>query len=427
MNTRILNPYVRQSRLFGPLVVLIVAVLGLNLGMYTRLVPERTGVYSLPFWDVFERTELGWPSSAAGWRLEGGWLKSERAGSSLWIPVVVPATVKYQFKTVIRLSPGSSAALLFNAQRDHLAARVQRVLLKRNGSSLSIGCGDLDQQGLFRLQAETTVNVGAESLKLEIVVGTSAFSVWLDDRAVLRDVPLHYRGGQAGLESRGAAFDELLVREWDGTDRADHDPVPSAQREKMPSAQGTPGTDPDARGWNTLAGTWVLDRGGLRQDSDHEYDRDVLFAQEPFSNATISMSFKHVRGAGAGLLFNAPEASSHNGAQLVRYSEDGRTVFWGHYDAQGVFVGEGNAGVGAPGTGSHVLEVKNQSGRYTVRLDGHDLVRDAPSVNPSGFVGLSTSQSAVLFSRLEVSVPGAGDASGKPTSKRLLGETVNRP
>jgi hypothetical protein len=92
---------------------------------------------------------------------------------------------------------------------------------------------------------------------------------------------------------------------------------------------------------------------------------------------------------------------------MVRFSEDDEVIFWGYYDENGDFTGQGSANVEAPGTEPHTIEVRAGQDTYTVVLDGETIVEDVALQSGEGHVGLTSSASVVVFERVEV-LPEAG-------------------
>jgi hypothetical protein len=105
---------------------------------------------------------------------------------------------------------------------------------------------------------------------------------------------------------------------------------------------------------------------------------------------------------GGGLIFNAPDPASKNGAFMVSYSEKGGYLQWGRYDDKGVFTFIGGSPVPSGADGKwHTLAVSVGPTGYSVSLDGAALARDVPLGGaPGGRVGLLASNSQVAFDNL---------------------------
>ena len=153
--------------------------------------------------------------------------------------------------------------------------------------------------------------------------------------------------------------------------------------------------------WLPVSGDWQVIDGALVQTQREGYDL-ANFHADPFANYLLRVRFKLLAGTGAGVLFNAPGTDSKNGAHLVRFTDDGAGLFWGHFSAEGVFTGQGYAATGAPGNDWHVLEVFSAGATYAIHLDGAPVAQDIPLRSASGHIGLTTSQSTAAFANVEV-------------------------
>ena len=168
------------------------------------------------------------------------------------------------------------------------------------------------------------------------------------------------------------------------------------------------GNLPDT-GWTPYAGDWQVRDGALVQQQLDGYDLGITY-QQPFEKARVSAKFKLEQGVGAGLLFNLPHADGKNGGHMVRYTDDGAGIFWGYFDDQGVFTGQGFAGTPSPGATAHVLEVLADASTYAVVLDGVMLAEGLQLYSPRGYIGLTTSQSTAAFQQVAVASWTAGAA-----------------
>lgn len=373
------------GRSLAPL-VLVLALAGINFGLYNRLSAAKLEIsHTLPFWDIFEHQNLMWSVISGKFSLEQGWLQatsSERA--VIQVPLELKAQQAYRIKTSLQLlKPSSMAGVLFSGQRQG-ALRTQEVRFVHG----SLVTGYDDSAGVFHASMETAVSTLKSKHQLEIRVGTTSYSVWFDSQVVIEDLPLRYQGGLVALVAQGAAkFDDLLI-----------------SSDLHPQTHTSIAMTPESLGWRGLSGIWQLHQNLLEQRETQEFDRSILFEKKAFTVSSLRLGFKHLKGVGAGLLFNAPKADQIQGAQLVRYSDDGNSIFWGYYTQGGVFKGQGSAKVANPATQSHLLEVQILSKRYAVWLDGKKLARDIALISRSGFVGLSASQCIARFETLKLNM-----------------------
>ncbi len=159
-----------------------------------------------------------------------------------------------------------------------------------------------------------------------------------------------------------------------------------------------------AASWAPQAGEWAFADGGYAQTQLGRYDLVSLFNRKIEGTYRFQADLKFLAGEmGGGIVFNAPNANSKNGAQMVSYSEKGNYLQWGQFDDQGTFQFKGGSPVpnGADGQW-HTLAVTVAGASYKVELDGKAIVADVPLGSTSGQVGLFDSTSHVLFDNVKL-------------------------
>ncbi len=205
-------------------------------------------------------------------------------------------------------------------------------------------------------------------------------------------------------------------------------PAESAQQAAPQAEAGAPiysaafsGAPTDA-GWTPFAGDWAVAEGRLEQRSPEGPDLGIGYAAN-FSSYRLRVSLRHQQGVGAGVLFNMPRADGVAGAHMARYTEDGAGIFWGYFDEQGVFQGQGFAPTAPAGQDEHTLEVASGAEGYAVLLDGAVLAENIPLQSRQGGIGLICSQSAASFGEIVVLGLEAGPAAAAPTVDPALAPT----
>lgn len=161
-----------------------------------------------------------------------------------------------------------------------------------------------------------------------------------------------------------------------------------------------------ASGWRVLSGDWAAEGGSVAQRNPAGHDYTITHSG-PFTSYLLQVTLTHRQGSGGGVLFHMPGPDRQDGAHLVRYDDVGKALFWGYFDAEGGFVGQGYANGPAPGTAPHRLEILSGAESYAIRLDGATVAADVPLFSKSGGIGLTTSQSVVAFSDLTLTAAGA--------------------
>jgi hypothetical protein len=367
-----------------PPFALIAAVALLNFGLHARIAPTTlASSMNLPHWDTFERKALQWPNARGTWKLEAGRLHANGGEHFAQVPVAVSAQAPYTLKLEMRLEANSSSSIIFNGQVQGTSERSQAIRIKRQGPAIQLEAGFNDRAQVFQPEHKTTL-WWPKDLKLELQVGARGYTLLVNKQTAFESLPLHFRGGFIALQTNGtSSFDNLLVQ-------------PS-------SLQPDTNANSDmARDWKTLSGTWALHHTELRQENTQGFDQTVLTARAQEKTRKIRLEFRQLFGSGAGLIFNAKNNTHLENAHLVRYSDDGKTLFWGSFDGRGNFHGQGYRNVQNPGTASHSLEVKLGLKTYAVMLDGLEIANKIPLLKKSGFVGMSTSKSAASFTKLEL-------------------------
>jgi hypothetical protein len=202
------------------------------------------------------------------------------------------------------------------------------------------------------------------------------------------------------------------------------DPTPAAEGIRY-SSEFT-GTLADS-GWKAFAGDWVFQDGHLLQRQIEGFDLGIVYSQS-VQNFRYVTNFRLDQGLSAGVFFNLPQIDSKNGGHMVRYSDDGTGVFWGYFDGQGVFNGQGFAGTGTPGNGLHILEIQSAANTYSIALDGTLLGENIPLQSTQGYVGLTTSQSAATFEQVEIldlgTATGTAEQTAEATANLLANSTA---
>ncbi|MCZ7583648.1 MAG: hypothetical protein M5R36_10135 [Deltaproteobacteria bacterium] len=250
--------------------------------------------------------------------------------------------------------------------------------------------------------------------RLGVWVGPDTYHVLVNNEVVAANIPLQYRGGALGLVAGGgpAAFDDVEADRWEPvSDRIQvaETPVPVLQGEIRTAVDLGPlrfsdsFDDPEASEaqWLPFTGDWAFEPGFFVQRQVDGYDRSAS-AGERFESFVLRATFAHREGAGGGVLFNMARRDVLTEAHIVRYFGSSEVLAWGYFDADGVFQAQGTAAVPAAGTAAHTLEVRAEMGVYSVSLDSALVATDAPLMTGSGYIGLTSSESAVAFESVEV-------------------------
>ena len=372
--------------------ILIVALLGwFNHGLHTNLAPATLERLNLPYWNTFDS---GNPNDQI--KLEGTWhhhhgkLEAQTPKAGLQWPQAITPRTPYRLELRLELSDQARAGLIFNAQTPGKLERSHRIVLERRGEDILIRAEYINRNGRVTLEDERLLSHPERTIGLRVQVIGRAYAIRLAGTPALSALPLKFDGGLVGLQARGKVqFDALTVR------RADGDSI-ATDRLGFASSKRVPG------GWRELSGLWALEGIGITQRDRRDFDRTMMLEGDK-TPQRIRLSFRHLANAGAGLVFNAPKTSLEGG-HLVRYADDGKSLFWGVFQ-KGTFKGQGYASVPQPGLTTHVIEVTSNGKTYSIKLDGKAL-GGGKLERQGGRLGLTTSLSAAAFTGLDVTSSG---------------------
>ncbi|NCC34814.1 MAG: DUF1080 domain-containing protein, partial [Chloroflexia bacterium] len=156
--------------------------------------------------------------------------------------------------------------------------------------------------------------------------------------------------------------------------------------------------------WRSLAGDWVMANGVYAQRNADGYDFLSLLDLPPQAHYSIETQLRLDSGTmGGGIIYNAPNLTSRNGAQLVDLDQSGAFLRWGHYEADGTYRYDGGTALDPDiGDGQwHTLRVVTHGATSTVWVDGREIAQIS-NLSVAGHVGLSTSQAQVSFDDVAV-------------------------
>ncbi len=151
--------------------------------------------------------------------------------------------------------------------------------------------------------------------------------------------------------------------------------------------------------WRPLSGDWSMVDGIYLQRDPNGYDYTTLLDLPPLAHSSIDARLRLVEGAmGGGIVYNAPDLTARNGAQLVDLDRSGAFLRWGHYNEDGTYIYGGGVALDPPLNDEqwHTLRIVTHAAESTVWVDGREIARISND-STEGYVGLSTSQAQVEF------------------------------
>ena len=110
--------------------------------------------------------------------------------------------------------------------------------------------------------------------------------------------------------------------------------------------------------------------------------------------------------AGAGVIFHMAERDNPASGYMARFGRAGTEIFWGAYDENGVFTGQGGSPLEDPGNTARTLTLIVRQESYDILVNGTPIVTDLPHVQPGGWLGLISYGGPVTFSNFQLSLGG---------------------
>lgn len=339
----------------------------------------------------------GWLPVSGEWSYEDGSLVQHRV-EDFDQTIISDGFLKapYHYRVEMRLLRNPGAGVVFNAPQQDSKNGAHMVRYGDDGAGMTWGYYDAAGQYVEQGYAATFPPEEPIYHVLDVMVDSETYSVVLDGLPLVEGVPLVSREGYAGLQSSVGvvAFDsaELLPLVGDGTDTAREGGVLFQESFTRPLEEA---------GWVPIDGDWVLE--DAITDRQHEgFDHNLLYQEVFGAPYELSVSLHHRESSGGGLLFNIPEASGKSGGHMVRFSEDGQALFWGYFDENGNFIGQGDISVTPPGNETQRVGVRVADEAYSVLLNGELVAEGVPLHNNEGHIGLTSSESVVSFTDIEV-------------------------
>lgn len=413
-----------------PLGLAVIALIALNLGLYTRLValPEPV-VFEIPYFEDFSTlTANPYDEFGGDWEIRDETLvqlSTDGFDLTTYIPLALAPEQSYVYETTMTFLGGTmGGGVLFNAQQTTSRQKSHMVRFNVDQGQLWLIYGYFGDDSNFTGQGSVLLSISPENVdrhRLGIQVNSDTYAIYLDDVLLADKIQLNYFGGSVGLitATSQVAFDDVRIDE----NLAQVNVQPEVNQASAVASEAVlePATDLttivdtplfsdsfDGTGaetlWQPISGNWAFENGTLIQQQVDGFDLSNIYQQAVAYPMTLKTTFQHQQGSGAGLLFNLPDAGLKNGGHMVRYIDTGDVIAWGYFDENAVFVGQGDVKVEQPAQNSHTLAITANGQTYDIYLDDALLMANVPIVNPvsPSYIGLTASQSSVAFDKVEV-------------------------
>ena len=335
--------------------------------------------------------------------------------ASIYVPKRVADDQPYHLSTYIVFAKSTEqAGVNFNAQYPKMSEQQHQVYITRRSADLSAetsGEGDVlldmelvagytDANGEFVMQISVPFGPNTGEYRLDLYVLGNTYTVQLNGQTLIDRRPLFYKNGVVGYYTFGPArFDTLKLTTAETEEPGEQVYVSDFDQ------------NPGGAGWVPFAGEWEISTGELVQANPAALDAGIGYEGSSFENYVVQATFRHLTGAGGGILFNMVSPYQSAGAQVVRFSDQSDSIFWGYFDEQNHFTRQGFANLDAVGMDTHQLRVFVGATTYDVYLDDQLLAHAVPvlpNLEPSqagrvgGHIGLTTSRSSVAYTLVEV-------------------------
>lgn len=402
---------VSLSYILKSLAIAASTYLALNVGIFLFYYHDTFAAWQIPYTEDFDTlTHLDYRQFGGQWHLEEGVL-AQTVDNDTDLLAVIPLDLAedqpYQFQTHIYFrSPNNGGGMMFNLQNNKTRQESHLVRFGVNQGQTYLVYGYFTRKPDFVEQGSiNSVDLGdvSQGVDLAVRVRSTSYSILVNGQVLVQDIPLLYLGGRVALTTwfSQIAFDNISIIPWEPDSQVTEPIVETPSTSISLAITETFDTPPAQNQWLPLSGNWHFGAGTLSQTTREGFDSSIIYTVPTQGDYRLHIQLRHQEGIGGGVLFNMPQLDSKNGAHLVRYYLGDRIV-WGYFDAQGAFQGQGDAPITFPGNGVHSLEVTTQAGNYAIRVDNQLITENIPLFSPSGFVGLTTSESVVDFDFMEI-------------------------
>lgn len=331
-----------------------------------------------------------WQPISGEWRFEqGAYTQTQAEGfdlSSVYQqtfspPLTVQATFQHQ--------TGVGGGVLFNLPNGDTKNGGYMVRYFEDGSV--IAWGYFDENGVFNGQGSVGVSLPqTTSHTLAVSVSDESYAVNLDGVELAAGIPLYapLASGYVGLTASQSVvtFDNFNV---------------SDARVGAEVGTTTSAATIDAA---LASGQWVVEGSTITQTDTAKTDfiAGTGLAGERFTISVQITLPTDTPDSGAGIVFHMEGRDDPKLGYMVRFGSGGKELFWGQYDEQRNFIGQGGIPVDLTAGTAHELMLTVRDTSFDIRLDGVAIVEAIPIVRNSGWIGLVSFSGPVYFSNVNI-------------------------
>jgi hypothetical protein len=331
----------------------------------------------------------GWRINSGDWSFDAGKFV-QRDASGFDSHVVYTRQTFDQFSIAVTFAhdEGSGAGVLFNIPNPNQLAGAHMVRYSERRSNAIIW-GYYDESGRFKGQGFADVEPASTAQHtLRVVANGVTYGIFLDDKAVVENMPLQSDAGYIGL---------ITTRSSAGFDSVDVGGTTAKPRE----VQTTTGAFDAVR---ILNGTWTAEKGVFKQTVPNlaDYLVNTGMAGSVFT-AEAKITLSNTPDVGAGFIFHMSDRGSKRSAYVVRLRSGGKGIWWGSTDETGRFKGQGSTTL-KPAARTVVLTIVVRGDRADIIVNKKVIVTDVAINRGDGWIGLLAYGGPVTFENLRISV-----------------------
>ena len=403
-----------------PIIFIVFSLLLINLGLKFRLAPEEPfNEFVYPYEENFDDVDIHkWfkNESSGVWTVRENKLTQTQLinrDMNIFVPRWLVSERRYKISVEIELiSDGKAAGINFNAQYPNIFFQHHRVLIMNSGAAFELSTGLVTKSNEYEERFNVSLNSIDFPARLDVYVGEDTYEVWINGKKLIENRPLVFRNGLVGLIASGGPviFDDLILAEdIDVAFKIDlsefETSLPDVEYIDLENIlySSNFGGNFQENDWQALSGNWEIIDGYLSQQNPEGFNFGIVYRAEEFRQFILRAAFSHKEGIGAGLLFNMPESNHINGAHMVRFAESGNGVFWGYFNQNGTFIGQGYAIMSVNPSSAHTIKVVSGEGVYDIYVDNQKIANNIELMSNSGFIGLTTTQSSAAFALVDIS------------------------
>lgn len=181
-------------------------------------------------------------------------------------------------------------------------------------------------------------------------------------------------------------------------------PVATPVVTAVPVVVSSSSFETNADRWTSLSGKWAVVDGTYVQSDVEGFDYLSVLDTPPLAAYRVSVRLRIDSGEmGGGFIYNMPDPTKRDGAQLIDFANQGKVLRWGHYQPGGAFQFDGGIDLAASVMDGnwHTLELITRGTTTDVNVNGK-LITTVTNVSKSGRIGLTTSRARVSFDDLQL-------------------------